>query len=126
MQYKAGDIVFASEAVKTEKDGQAGEIKNHLYVIIDDDGNIVPADYFGFVVSSRTEKSKENSNYKYNEMLYKNSKNNLITDSIVKCDQLLQIGSNYINKKIGCVEEEELNTFLNAFEDFLDNNEKGN
>lgn len=119
MQYQMGDIVFASEAIKREGNNT---VKSHLFVIIDDDGNVVPADYFGFVVSSNLSKSKENSIFKYNEEIKKHSSNNLIVDSIVKCDQLMQIPSDNINKKIGEVEEEDLVRFLNAFENYLKEN----
>lgn len=97
-------------------------MKSHLFVIIDDDGNVVPADYFGFVVSSNLSKSKENSIFKDNEEIKKDSSNNLMVDSIVKCDQLMQIPSDNINKKIGEVEEEDLVRFLNAFENYLKEN----
>ncbi len=43
MNYQMGDIVFAAEAIKKEDNSS---IKSHLYVIIDDDGNVVPAEYF--------------------------------------------------------------------------------
>lgn len=119
MQYQMGDIVFASEAIKREENNT---VKSHLFVIIDDDGNVVPADYFGFVVSSNLSKSKENSIFKYNEEIKKDSSNNLMVDSIVKCDQLMQIPSDNINKKIGEVEEEDLVRFLNAFENYLREN----
>lgn len=119
MQYKMGDIVFASEAIKKEDNDK---IKSHLFVIIDDDGNVVPADYFGFVVSSNLSKSKENSIFKYNEEINKNSTNNLKQDSIVKCDQLMSIPVANINVKIGTVDEEDLIRFLNAFESYLKEN----
>lgn len=116
MQYKIGDIVFAADGIENE---QKEEIKNHLYVIIDDDGNVVPADYFGFVVSSKTSKSKENSNFKFNESLIKNNTNNLKVNSIVKCDQLFSIPASHINKKIGTVEEDDMIRFLGAFNNSL-------
>lgn len=118
MKYEKGDIVFAAEAIKIQNDDN---IKSHLYVIIDDDGNIVPAEYFGFVLSSRMEKSKNNSPYKYNEPIIKSNQNNLDVDSIVKCDQLMSIPNKNIQCKIGAVQENELNTFLNAFENYLNN-----
>jgi len=119
MQYKMGDIVFVSEAIKMEN---RDTVKCHLFVIIDDDGNVVPAEYFGFVVSSNLKKSKENSIYKYNEIITKNNNNNLKSDSIVKCDQLMNIPKENINMKIGTVSSEELQRFLVAFEKFLNEN----
>lgn len=115
MQYKIGDIVFASKGIK--EDNKA--VPNHLFVIIDDDGTVVPADYFGFVVSSRVDKSKENSDYKFNEPISKSPLNNLVSNSIVKCDQLMQIPTNNINKKIGTVTDEEMNRFLTSFEESI-------
>lgn len=119
MKYEMGDIVFASEAVKKENDDT---IKSHLFVIIDNDGNVVPADYFGFVVSSNLNKSKENSNFRYNERINKDKDNNLRTDSIVKCDQLMSIPFENINMKIGTVGAEDLTRFLEAFRKFLEEN----
>ena len=53
-QYDVGDIVFARRFFYPN--GKAGE--NHLFVIINDDGQAVPAEYFGLIVSSHIEKSK--------------------------------------------------------------------
>lgn len=119
MKYEIGDIVFALEAVKKENNDA---VKSHLFVIIDDDGNMVPADYFGFVLSSNLSKSKENSIYKYNEIIKKDVNNNLKVDSIVKCDQLMSIPTQNINMKIGAVLEEDLERFLKAFENYLNEN----
>lgn len=116
MKYKMGDIIFASEALKKN---ETDSVKSHLFVLIDDDGNVVPADYFGFVVSSNLSKSNKNSFFKYNEEIKKNNNNNLHVDSIVKCDQLMQIPSSNINKKIGEVDEDDLMRFLNAFGNYL-------
>lgn len=119
MKYQIGDIVFAAEAISREENQ---DVKNHLYVIVDDDGNVVPADYFGFVLSSRIDKSKENSHYKYNEPINNTSTNNLQTKSIVKCDKLFSIPANNINMKIGTVTTDEMTRFLDAFEDFSNKN----
>ncbi len=113
MKYNMGDIVWVTNLTDLK------QVDNHLFVVIDDDGQIVPADYFGFVVSSHTEKSKEVSKFKYNEPLNKNNSNNLDDNSIVKCDQLFEIPSNSINCKIGTVEPDELNRFLVSYGDFL-------
>lgn len=112
MKYNIGDIVWVTNLQTTQN------VENHLFVVIDDDGQLIPADYFGFVVSSHTDKSKEVSKYKYNEPLNKNNTNNLDYDSIVKCDQIYEIPSNGINCKIGTVEPDELNRFLVAYGDF--------
>lgn len=112
MKYNMGDIVWVTNLQETPN------VENHLFVVIDDDGQLIPADYFGFVVSSNTDKSKEVSKYKYNEPLNKNNTNNLDYNSIVKCDQIYEIPSNCINCKIGTVEPDELNRFLVAYGDF--------
>ena len=119
MKYKMGDIVFARKAMNNESNEK---VENHLYVIIDNDGNVVPADYFGFVVSSQTSKSKDNSIFKYNEPISMSETNNLKSDSIVKCDQLFDIPANKISIKIGTVTTEEMTRFLDAFEDFSNKN----
>ena len=46
-KYEIGDIVFVS---KYEYDG-GKEGQNHLFVIIDDDNQLVPIEYFGMIVS---------------------------------------------------------------------------
>lgn len=120
MKYKIGDIVWASEANKKEEDANE-KVKSHFFVIIDDDGNVVPIDYFGLVISSRTDKSKENSPYKYNEPLY-SSECGLKYDGIVKCDQLMEIPSSNISRKVGELDSEVVNRFLDAFENYLKEN----
>lgn len=79
-KYDIGDIVFVNEYNYNEN--KIGD--NHLFVIIDDDNQIIPLEYFGLIVSSHIEKSKENSNYKYNETLRMSTINSLKSDSIVK------------------------------------------
>lgn len=116
MEYEIGDIVWVSEAIKNIENEN---VRNHLFVIIDDDGKVVPMEYFGFVISSNLSKSKENSKFKYNEPLKKDGENNLRSDSIVKCDQLMSIPTENIIKKIGEVNEETINRFLDALNNFL-------
>lgn len=117
MKYGIGDIVVAAEA--QDITDETNNVNNHLFVVIDDDGNSVPVDYFGMVISSNTNKSKENSRFIYNETIYKNSENNLRVDSIVKCDHLFQIPSTSIYKKIGFINSDEMDLFLNSFENYL-------
>lgn len=114
MKYDMGDIVWVTNLEETE------QVTNHLFIVISDDGQIIPADYFGFVLSSNISKSKEFSKFKYNEPLNKNEINNLKSNSIVKCDQLFKIPTDSINYKIGTVEIEELNRFLVSYNDFLE------
>ena len=115
MKYEIGDIVWVAEF-----EGENKQIVNHHYfVVVDDDGKLIPADYFGFVVSSNTKKSKENSKFKYNEPIKKDSTNKLDYDSIVKCDQLFTIPKKTISYKLGTVNVEDMIRFLNAYNDFL-------
>ena len=117
-KYEIGDIVW----VKELNDKNEERVNNHLFVVIDDDGKIVPMEYFGFVVSSNLSKSKTNSKFRYNEPISKNEKNKLNSDSIVKCDQLFNTPKYNINYKIGTVDTEDLMRFLQAYNNYL--NEK--
>ena len=98
-----GDIVFVSNY--EYKSGNVGQ--NHSFVIIDD-GQAIDINYFGFLLSSHVEKAT----YPYNEKLDKNNINNLRQDSIVKCDDLIEISENDIRFKIGTVTEDDLNIKL--------------
>lgn len=110
-QFSVGDIVFVSNY--TYKNGDEGQ--NHSFVIIDD-GQAVDINYFGFLLSSQIEKAT----YPYNERLNKNRKNNLRKDSIVKCDDLISIEETEIKFKIGQVEEEDLEKFINTYSKYLE------
>lgn len=114
-KYEIGDIVFVSKY--NYDNGTKGQ--NHLFVIIDDDNQLVPIEYFGLIVSSHREKAKEISGFKYNEPLNKNDKNNLKKDSIVKCDQIYQIPEKNIQFKIGQVDIDDYIRFIAAYEEFL-------
>lgn len=120
MKYEIGDIVWVAEFEDTNKK----LVDHHYFVVIDDDGKLIPAEYFGFVVSSNTKKSKENSKFKYNEPIKKNNNNNLTVDSIVKCDQLFQIPKKTISYKLGSVDVEDMIRFLKAYNDFLESSNK--
>ena len=106
-----GDIVFVSNY--EYKSGNVGQ--NHSFVIIDD-GQAIDINYFGFLLSSHVEKAT----YPYNEKLDKNNINNLRQDSIVKCDDLIEISENDIRFKIGTVTEEDLNKFIDTYSKYLD------
>lgn len=99
-RYNIGDIVFVTNY--QYKSGKKGE--NHSFVIVQDNGNAIDIDYFGFLLSSQFEKAS----YSYNEKLYKNETNNLYKNSIVKCDDLIAIAEHNIKFKIGEVTNEEL------------------
>ena len=115
MKYEIGDIVWVAEFEDKDKN----LVNYHYFVVINDDGELIPADYFGFLISSNLSKSKENSKFKYNEPLKKNKKNNLAVDSIVKCDQLFQIPKKTISYKLGSVNVEDMLRFLEAYNNFL-------
>lgn len=91
-QFNIGDIVFVNNY--EYKSGNNG--KNHIFVLVDDGQAIEINDYFGFLLSSKTEKAT----YPYNEKLTKNDTNGLHKDSIVKCDDLIEIVENNIQFKI--------------------------
>ena len=119
-KYEVGSIVFVSKY--TYDGGEKGQ--NHLFVIIDDDDNLVPIEYFGMIVSSHIEKSKENSKYKYNELLKKNKKNNLKSDSIVKCDNIYKIPAKNIQFRIGQVDIDDYIRFMESYNKMLKDLEK--
>lgn len=111
-KYKIGDIVFVTKyKYKTGADGE-----NHSFVIIDD-GQAVDINYFGFLLSSKTQKST----YSFNELLNKNEINKLKRDSIVKCDDLITITDEDIKFKIGEVTDDELDRFINTYIKYLEN-----
>lgn len=111
-RYEIGDIVFVS---KYEYDGGVkGE--NHLFVIISDDDQLVPIEYFGMIVSSHVEKETYPTNVRIN----KDSKNGLHKDSIVKCDYIYNIPAKNIQKKIGSVDIDDYLKFMEIYNEVLD------
>lgn len=110
-KYSIGDIVFVAEY--EYKSGKVGQ--NHSFVIIDD-GQAVDINYFGFLLSSNMSKAT----YPFNEVLNKDKSNCLYKDSIVKCDDLIQLTENEIQFKIGSVEQQDLERFLDTYERYLE------
>ena len=106
-----GDIVFVKEY--TYKNGQVGY--NHFFVIVSEK-EAVEINYFGFLVSSNLDKAS----YPYNEKIDKNEENHLKKDSIVKCDDLIEVYGSQIQFKLGKVREEELERFLDTYEKYLE------
>lgn len=106
-EYFVGDIVFVSK-YKYE-DGSEGN--NHLFVIIEKDNLAVPIDYFGMIISSQIRKAK----YKTNEILLKDQKNHLKSDSIVKTDYIYQISNEQIKFKIGTVEKQKIEEYKEKY-----------
>src|SRR5574344_2273395 len=113
-KYELGDIVWVREF----EDNNVKSINYHSFVVIDDDGKAVPVDYFGFIVSSKINKSKECSPFKYNEPINKNRGNKLKTDSIVKCDQVYNLPKKCIEYRIGHADSEDLIRFLDAYRSY--------
>lgn len=115
MKYEIGDIVWVAEF----EDMEQNSVDYHFFVVISDDGELIPAEYFGFVISSNLSKSKENSKFKYNEPLKKDDNNHLDYDSIVKCDKLYKIPKKTISFKLGSVDVEDMLRFLEAYNSFI-------
>ena len=113
MQYNIGDIVFVANYIY--KNGESGS--NHLFVIIDEE-RAVDINYFGFLISSNINKAI----FPYNELIKKNKDNGLHKDSIIKCDDVIQLDNKEICFKIGSITEEQLIKILNTFEKYLKEN----
>lgn len=112
-KYEIGDIVFVS---KYKYDSTKTEGKNHLFVIINEDTiEAVTVEYFGLIVSSHREKSKDNSIFKYNEPLDMDSNNGLHQNSIVKCDEVYSIPPQNIQFKIGSVDVDDYLRFIESY-----------
>lgn len=111
-QYNIGDIVFVRNYIY--KNGTEG--MNHFFVIIDE-GQAVDFNYFGFLLSSNLGKIK----FPYNQFIKRNKINGLAKDSIVKCDDFIELDRKEISFKIGSVTEKELSKFLDTYERYLEN-----
>lgn len=115
-KYDIGDIVFVN---KYNYENNI-EGSNHLFVVINEDNEVIPLDYFGLIVSSHIEKSKETSQFKYNEPLKADTTNGLKADSIVKCDQLYNFSKGNIQFRIGQVDVDDFLRFVNTYNEFLE------
>lgn len=111
-KYNIGDIVFVSK-YKYES-GLPG--KEHLFVIIDKDNRSVPLEYFGLLISSNLKKLK----YKSNKLLEKNNKNNLIKNSLVKCDAIYVVKEDSIVGKIGKVDIELIEKYKQIYNNMIE------
>ena len=111
-KFSIGDIVFVAKYCY--KSGELGE--NHFLVIIDDGQAIDIDNYFGFLLTSNQDQKK----YPYNKPLNKNKKNHLDKNSIVKCDDFIEISEEEIKFKVGEVEQEDLERFINTYMKYLE------
>lgn len=98
-----GDIVFVREYLYN--DGTKG--RNHLFVIVENDYQAVPIEYFGMIISSQLNKLKYNTNV----LLYKDDKNNLDRDSIVKVDEIYRLAKEQIVFVLGKVNIKKANKY---------------
>ena len=115
-KFNIGDIVFVAQYYY-----KSGELcENHFLVIIDDGQAIAIDNYFGFLLTSNAKQKR----YPYNKELKKNDKNNLDKDSVVKCDDFIEISEKDIQFKVGEVEQDDLERFLNTYMKYLSENQK--
>lgn len=112
-RYQIGDIIFVNK-YKYEN-GNIG--KDHLFVVIGENNRSVPLEYFGLLLSSNLKKLK----YRSNVLLKKDNKNNLIKDSLVKCDVIYVIGDDNIVGKIGKVDLDLIEKYKQIYNSFLEN-----
>lgn len=111
--YEIGDIIFVNEY--EYEDGRQG--RDHLFVIIDINNKCVPLEYFGLLLSSNLKKI----NYKENLLLKKDNRNNLVKDSIVKCDVIYIIKQESTVGKIGTVQLELIEKYKQIYSNLLRN-----
>lgn len=114
-KYDIGDIVF----VRKFKYPNGNDGESHLFVIISDDGEVVPVEYFGLIVSSHIEKANNISNYKYNEIINISEQNGLTKDSIVRCNDLYSLQKDNVIYKIGSVDAGDFIRFINSYHESL-------
>ena len=116
MECNIGDIVLISKF--KYPDGSDGSL--HSFVVIDieqDELGILPFEYLCFLISSN--KSKER--LLHNIPLKKDATNRLLKDSHVKCDYIFDgIKKDDILMIVGSVTQEQLDSFWDAFDSFLD------
>ena len=122
MECEIGDIVLVSNF--KYPDGSDGSL--HSFVVIDieqDELGILPFEYLCFLISSN--KSKEG--FLQNIPLKKDDTNRLLTDSHVKCDYIFDgIKKDDILMIVGSVTQQQLDSFWDAFNAFLDSLEPDN
>ena len=114
---KIGDIVFVREY--NYPNGTKGH--NHLFVIVDDNYQAVPIEYFGMIISSKIDKLK----YDTNVLLLKDSLNNLNKDSIIKVDAIYKILKKQIVFKLGCIDLDKVDEYKEPFNKLMEKQRRG-
>jgi len=116
MNCEIGDIVLVSNF--KYPDGSDGSLHSFVVIAIENDElNLMPFEYLCFLISSKG--SKEN--YPYNIPLKKDDINRLIVDSHVKCDFIYEgIRKDDILMVVGSVTPEQLDSFWDAYEAYID------
>ena len=116
MECNIGDIVLINNF--KYPDGSDGSL--HSFVVIETDNDeldLMPLEYLCFLISSN--KSKESM--PYNIPLKKDSINSLKQDSHVKCDFIYDgIRKDDILMVVGSVTPDQLDSFWDAYQAFLD------
>lgn len=105
-RYDIGDIVYSNDFQYI--DGTNGE--GHCFVIISED-EAIDINYFALLISSNLNKLK----FPYNVLLPKDANNNLDYDSIVKCDNLINLKHSKIEYCIGKISQEQLILFTKKY-----------
>ena len=111
-----GDIVLVSNF--KYPDGSDGSLHSFVVIDIENDAlDLMPLEYLCFLISSKDNKE----NYPYNIPIKKDGVNRLIVDSHVKCDFIYGgIGKDDIIMIVGTVTPEQMDSFWNAYEAYLD------
>jgi len=116
MNCDIGDIVLVSNF--RYPDGSDGSL--HSFVVIDienDELDLMPFEYLCFLISSKGAKESN----PYNIPIKKDITNKLIVDSHVKCDFVYGgIRKDDILMVVGSVSPEQLDSFWDAYEAYLD------
>jgi len=116
MNCEVGDIVLVNNF--KYPDGSNGSLHSFVVISIENDElDLMPFEYLCFLISSKDTKE----NYPYNIPIKKDDINRLIVDSHVKCDFIYEgIRKDDILMVVGSVTPEQLDTFWDAYEAYLD------
>jgi len=120
MNCEIGDIVLVSNF--KFPDGRDGSLHSFVVIAIENDElDLMPFEYLCFLISSKS--SKES--YPHNIPIKKDGINRLIVDSHVKCDFIYEgIRKDDILMVVGAVTPEQLDSFWDAYEAYLNEIER--